>query len=87
MYCLQQWYGPADEALEDTLHESQALRDFVGTDLSGGSVPDAWRSISARKRPRRTKLFLKANSALAKPFWCIVECKGGWMTQARLKRA
>ena len=41
MYCLQQWYGLADEALEDALYDSQALRDFVGIDLSRQSVPDA----------------------------------------------
>ena len=34
MYCLQQWYGTADEALEDALYGRQALRDFVGVDLS-----------------------------------------------------
>ena len=27
MYCLQQWYGLADEALEDAIYDSQALRD------------------------------------------------------------
>ncbi|RYG57386.1 MAG: transposase, partial [Alphaproteobacteria bacterium] len=32
MYCLQQWYGLADEALEDALYDSQAIRDFVGID-------------------------------------------------------
>ena len=41
MYCMQQWYGLADEALEDALYDSQALRDFVGIDLSRQSVPDA----------------------------------------------
>jgi len=41
MYCLQQWYGLADEALEDALYDSQALRDFVGIDLSRESMPDA----------------------------------------------
>ena len=41
MYCLQQRYGVADEALEDALYDSQALRDFVGIDLSRQSVPDA----------------------------------------------
>ena len=39
MYCLQQWYGLADEALEDALYDSQALRDFVGVDLSGSRCP------------------------------------------------
>ena len=41
MYCLQQWYGLADEALEDAIYDSQALRGFVGIDLSRESVPDA----------------------------------------------
>ncbi len=42
MYFLQQWYALADEALEDTLYDSQALRTFVGIDLGGGeAVPDA----------------------------------------------
>ena len=41
MYCLPQWYGLADEALEDALYDSQALRDFIGVDLSRESVPDA----------------------------------------------
>src|ERR1700751_4703726 len=41
LYFLQQWYGLADEALEDALYDSQALRDFVGIDLSKESVPDA----------------------------------------------
>ena len=27
---LQQWYGLADEALEDALYDSQALRGFAG---------------------------------------------------------
>lgn len=30
IYCLQQWCGLADEALEDALYDRQALRDFVG---------------------------------------------------------
>ena len=41
IYFLQQWYGLADEALEDAIYDSQALRDFAGIDLSSESVPDA----------------------------------------------
>src|SRR5689334_9104182 len=33
IYFLQQWYGLADEALEDTIYDSQAMRNFVGIDL------------------------------------------------------
>lgn len=41
MHCLQQCYGLADEALEDALYGSQALRYFVSIYLSRESVPDA----------------------------------------------
>ena len=41
IYCLQQWYGLADEALEDALYDSQALRSFAGIDLGREPVPDA----------------------------------------------
>lgn len=48
-HCLQQWYGLADEALEDALYDSQALRDFVGIDLSRQSVPDATTPLKFRR--------------------------------------
>ena len=41
VYFLQQWYGLADEALEDAIYDSQAMRNFAGIDLSSESVPDA----------------------------------------------
>src|SRR5882724_6408607 len=41
LYFLQQWYGLADEALEDTIYDSLAMRIFTGIDLSVESVPDA----------------------------------------------
>jgi IS5 family transposase len=41
LYFLQQWYALADEALEDALYDSQALRNFAGIDLGGETVPDA----------------------------------------------
>src|SRR4029077_17842634 len=41
LYFLQQWYGLADEALEDALYDSQALRGFAGIDLAAVTVPDA----------------------------------------------
>jgi transposase, IS5 family len=41
IYFLQQWYGLADEALEDALYDSQALRGFASVDLAVESVPDA----------------------------------------------
>jgi IS5 family transposase len=41
MYFVQQWYGLADEAVEDAIYDSQALRNFMDIDLSRQSVPDA----------------------------------------------
>jgi IS5 family transposase len=41
IYFLQQWYGLADEALEDTIYDSQAMRGFLGLDLGVEAVPDA----------------------------------------------
>ncbi len=41
IYFLQQWYGLADEALEDTIYDSQAMRGFAGIDLGVEGVPDA----------------------------------------------
>ena len=45
---LQQWYGLADEALEDALYDSQALRGFAGIDLSVAVVPDATTVLNFR---------------------------------------
>jgi IS5 family transposase len=41
IYFLQQWDALADEALEDALYDSQAMRTFAGIDLSVEAVPDA----------------------------------------------
>ena len=41
LYFLQQWYGLADEALEDAVYDSQAMRSFLGINLSSDPVPDA----------------------------------------------
>src|SRR5438045_3099541 len=48
IYFLQQWYTLADEALEDALYDSQALRTFAGIDLSLATVPDATTVLNFR---------------------------------------
>jgi IS5 family transposase len=48
IYFLQQWYGLADEALEDALYDSQALRGFAGIDLSVAAVPEATTVLNFR---------------------------------------
>jgi IS5 family transposase len=49
VYFLQQWYGLADEALEDALYDSQALRSFARIDLSADAVPDATTLLKFRR--------------------------------------
>lgn len=49
MYCLQQWFSLSDEAVEDALYDSQALRQFVGVDLSQESAPDATTLLKFRR--------------------------------------
>ncbi len=41
LYFLQQWFGLADEALEDGVYDRQAFRHFLGIDLGREAVPDA----------------------------------------------
>jgi len=50
MYFLQQWYGLADEALEDALYDSQALQGFARIDLAAEGVPDATTLLKFRRR-------------------------------------
>ena len=49
VYFLQQWYGLADEALEDALYDSQALRGFARIELADGGVPDATTLLKFRR--------------------------------------
>ena len=49
LYFLQQWYGLADEALEDAVYDSQAMRAFLGIHLSRDPVPDATTLLKFRR--------------------------------------
>jgi IS5 family transposase len=48
IHFLQQWYGLADEAMEDALYDSQALRGFAGIDLAVAAVPEATTLLNFR---------------------------------------
>lgn len=52
VYFLQQWYALADEALEDALYDSQAMRAFVGSE----AVPDATTLLGFRHLLERHEL-------------------------------
>ena len=38
IYFLQQWYGLSDPAADDSLYDTQSMRQFVGVELFG--IPD-----------------------------------------------
>jgi len=50
MYFVQHWFNLADEACEDALLDSSALRRFVGIDLGMERVPDATTLLKFRRR-------------------------------------
>ena len=69
IYFLQQWYALADEALEDAIYDSQAMRDFIGIDLAIESVPDATTLLRFRHLLERhaltQRIFEEINAHLA----------------------
>jgi IS5 family transposase len=80
MYCVQQWYGLADETVEDAVYDSQALAKFMGIDSSRESVPDATALMGFRH-------WLEANgltkAMLAEVNAMLLE-RGSLMTQGTL---
>ena len=65
VYFLQQWYALADEALEDAIHDSRAMRAFIG----GEVVPDATTLLGFRhlleEHDLTRKLFAEINAVLS----------------------
>lgn len=49
MYLLQTWYDLSDEALEDAIYDSYAMRKFMHLDFLEDSVPDATTLCKFRK--------------------------------------
>ena len=68
VYFLQQWYGLADEALEDARYDSQALQHFARIDLSAEGGPDVPTLLHFRHRlethDRCQGLFTASNADL-----------------------
>ena len=69
IYFLQQWYGLADEALEDAIYDSQSMRHFTGIDLGVESVPDATTLLKFRhlleEHDLTRKIFEHVNALLS----------------------
>ena len=49
MYLAQQCFGLSDEGMEDALYDSQAIRRFVGIDLTRERAPDATTLLKFRR--------------------------------------
>jgi IS5 family transposase len=56
MYIAQQCFGLSDEAIEDALYDSQAIRRFVGMDLARDTAPDATTLLKFRRLLEDNKL-------------------------------
>jgi IS5 family transposase len=56
MYFVQHWFNLADEACEEALLDSTALRRFVGIDLGRERVPDGTTLLKFRRRIEDHKL-------------------------------
>ena len=80
IYFLQQWYGLADEALEDALYDSQALRGFAGIELTRDPVPDATRLLKFRHWLERHDL----TKALFEDIAAMLEERGLLMRQGTI---
>jgi len=69
MYVAQQCFGFSDEGIEDALYDSQAIRAFVGIDLSREAAPDATTLLKFRRLLEKHKLtehiFAAINAHLA----------------------
>ncbi len=69
VYFVQQWNNLSDEGVEDAITDSQALRAFVGIDLSREATPDAATVLQFRrlleKHDLTKKLFEAVNAKLS----------------------
>jgi len=56
MYLVQQCFGLSDDGIEDALYDSQAIRGFVGIDLSREAAPDSTTVLHFRHLLERHQL-------------------------------
>ena len=80
IHFLQQWYGLADEAMEDALYDSQALRGFAGIDLTVTAVPEATTILNFRHWLERHEL----SQALFAEVSAMLEERGLLMRQGTI---
>ena len=64
LYVVQQCFGLSDEGTEDAVYDSQAVRLFVGIDLSHESAPDATTLLKFRRLLETHQLTQKIFAAI-----------------------
>ena len=88
MFLLQAWFNLSDEAIEDSIYDSYAMRTFMGIDFTSEQAPDATTLCKFRK--------LLVENEIAKAFFdainrCLVEhghmMKGGSIVDATIIEA
>ena len=69
MYIAQQCFGLSDEGIEDAIYDSQAIRRFVGVDLTREAAPDATTLLKFRRlleeKDLTASIFTAINAHLA----------------------
>lgn len=74
MYLLQVWFHLSDEAVEDQINDSYAMRKFMGLDFATEQVPDATTLLHFRHLLEKHKLGQAMFAALNRLFET-----NGWM--------
>ncbi len=49
IHLMQNWWSLSDDAMEDALIDSNAIRGFAGTDLAKDNIPDATTILAFRQ--------------------------------------
>ena len=85
MYLLQIWFNLSDEAVEDAIYDSYAMRTFMGLNFMNESVPDATTLLKFRHLLEKHKigeqLFADINSRLEE---CGLIMHGGTIVDATI---
>lgn len=68
MYLLQVWFHLSDEAVEDQINDSYAMRKFMGLDFATEQVPDATTLLHFRHLLEKHKLGQAMFEALSRLF-------------------
>ena len=56
MYLLQNWFNLSDEAIEDAIYDSYAMRSFMRLDFIENQVPDSTTLLKFRHLLEREKI-------------------------------